>query len=217
MPKIYPSLLGVPLFAIEQDIAVLEPYCAGFHLDLLDNHFAPNLGFSFSFTNDIAQRSEKPTWVHLMIEHPEQSLDRLKLKAGSIVSFHGNVLGHLTSLIKKIHGRNWYASATLSPNNPISSIEPLLPIIDQLLIMGVNPGFSGQSFITNVFDTINAAVKVRKEMNLSFRIGIDGGVTADNIEILKKLGVDDFAVSSAIFAQANPLQALKQLNQRIGI
>ncbi len=213
MTKIYPSLIAADLLRLKEEIRQLQPYCDGFHLDVMDNHFVPNLTFGADIVNAVSAATTKQLWVHLMVDNPISWCNTLTLQAESIVSFHIEATKKAQDIIKQIKENNWRASIAIKPKTPVAAIFPLLNTIDQVLLMSVEPGFSGQQFLPSVVDKIEPLITYRKDHGLSFAIGIDGGINQENIGMLATKGVEDFAVAAAIFDQPDPVAALKKLRK----
>ncbi len=213
MIRIYPSLISANLLRLADEIKQLEPYCDGFHLDIMDNHFVPNLTFGAGTVNAISKESSKQLWVHLMVDDPESWCDTLKLPAETIFSFHVESTKNIGSIIKRIKGNNWQPSIAIKPKTDVSELFPILHMIDQVLIMSVEPGFSGQRFLPSSVDALKKLVAHRDEKKLEFAIGMDGGINNENIAMLAKEGAQDFAIASAIFDQPDPMKALQYLKQ----
>lgn len=213
MIKIFPSLMSANILDLKEIIEKLEPYCAGFHLDVMDLHFVPNLTFGPSIINAIAKASSKALFVHLMIEYPENFIDYLQLPEGSIVVFHRTTTPKPTNLIKAISKKGWKAGMALDPDESIENVTPLLKELDYVLIMSVRPGFSGQEFIPQTLDKVKKLKTYRKKNKLNFRIAIDGGINEKNIQEVVNSGVDDIAMASAIFKAKDPVKALKKLKK----
>ncbi|HRN78591.1 MAG TPA: ribulose-phosphate 3-epimerase [Candidatus Dependentiae bacterium] len=212
MPTIYPSLLGINPDTIEDTIKKLNPHCHGFHIDVMDHKFVPNEAFfDPEWVNAIDHASTHPSWVHLMIQQPQQFINSLNLTPGSMISFHYEVIGDSTSLINQIHGENWKASVAINPQTPIEKIFPVLGLVDQVLIMSVQPGFAGQDFIKSTIDKIIPLATYRRLNKFKFSIAMDGGIDEHNIAMLAQKGVEDFAVASAIFKTQDPIAALQKL------
>lgn len=217
MSAIYPSLISADQLNLAQTIKDLDPYVAGYHLDVMDNHFVPNLTWDAPTVNAIAQLTHHIPWVHLMVTNPADWIDLLKLKPDSIISFHAEALHDKSAatIIASIKKKGWRASVAINPSTSVESIFSLLPLVDQVLIMSVQPGFSGQSFIADVVNKLKPLVEYRTTHNVGFRIGMDGGINENNIEMLAHNGVDDFAIASGIFAHPKPVAALELLNKKV--
>jgi len=211
MPKIYPSLISGKLLELNSQIKILEQYCNGFHVDVMDMHFVPNLTIGPDFINEIEYITQKQLWIHLMVDDPEQWLSLLKLKPQDIISFHYESLKDYKKIIKEIHAKKCLASIAIKPETKIRDIFNILPLVDQVLVMSVKPGFSGQKFITETINKIKNLAEYKKTHNLNFSIAIDGGINTNNIAEISNLGVEDFAIASAIFKTDNPINAIEEL------
>jgi ribulose-phosphate 3-epimerase len=212
MINIYPSLMAVDPKYLEDEINLLEPYCAGFHLDVMDNIFVPNSALSIDVVNKIAQRG-KPVWVHLMVEKPDQFYAKLFLPKESLISFHIESEIDVEQFVKIIREKKHRPSIAIRPKTPLDKIFPFLNVVDQVLVMSVEPGFSGQPFLPNSISRLEQLTAYRKKSNAFFSIGIDGGITIENIKTVAEKGVDDCAVASAIFKQHDHLVALHELEE----
>lgn len=215
MATIYPSLISADLLNLQAQLEALDPYCHGYHLDVMDAHFVPNLTWGPAFINAISRSTYKKIWVHLMVEHPLTLLETLTLNPGSMVSFHIESQEEKTKLIKRIKEKQLEASIAISPKTPVDSIFPYLNSIEQVLIMSVEPGFSGQQFLPEVMHKVAQLVAYRSSSRLKFRIGIDGGVNEENIQMIAQSGVDDIACAHAIFGHADPVERLQHLQELI--
>lgn len=210
MIHIYPSLMAADQLNLEKEIQNLKSYCTGFHLDVMDNHFVPNITWGVATVNAIAQRAD--VWVHLMIDKPMDFYQQLILRAGTLVSFHIESEVDFFEIIKIIKEKKHKLSIAISPKTPISRIVPFFNIVDQVLLMSVHPGFSGQPFLMGALDRLSEVFAYRQAHNCSFRIGIDGGVNKNNIAMLIKKGIDDYAVGGGIFYRENSVVALQELS-----
>lgn len=209
MIKIFPSIIEGNILNLESQIKYLEPYCDGFHLDVMDFHFVPNLTFGPIFVNKITQITNKKNFIHLMVDNPEKWLDLLDLKKEDTFCFHVEASKNCKKIIDEIHKKNWSAGIAINPKTSLETIYPFISEIETVLLMSVEPGFSGQKFIPNTLDKIKQLVQYKKDNNLKFSITIDGGVNEKNIAELTKLGVENFAIGSAIFKKNNSLEVLK--------
>jgi ribulose-phosphate 3-epimerase len=210
MIQIYPSLISSNLLTLKDTITTLEPYCDGFHIDVMDNHFVPNLTWGPIFVNQIAQCSIKPLAIHFMTDKTPDLIKQLTLKKESIISFHieANAIQEILGLItlKKLR-----SSLALKPNTPLETIFPYVHTIDQILLMSVEPGFSGQQFLPQSIQKLKHLHEYKKNNNLFFEIAMDGGINADNIHKLAQLGCSVFYIASALFNAQDPLEQLKRL------
>lgn len=210
MIRIYPSLIGGNLLCIEQSIKQLEQYCDGFHLDVMDNHFVPNLTFGAEMVNTIAKSSAKQMWVHLMVDDPINWCDTLQLSEGSIVSFHFEATQSPEKVAKCITEKKWVPSLAINPKTAVEEIESLLDIVNHVLLMSVEPGFSGQRFLEDVLPKASELKKLKPNIV----IGMDGGINLENIHEVAVAGVQDFGIASAIFTSNDPVHAIETLRKK---
>lgn len=211
MIKLYPSLISGDILNLQEQITLLDPHCDGYHLDLMDGHFVPNITWGPAFINAIATATTKTCWVHLMATNPEQWINHFTLPAGSMVDFHIETSIDHKALLTSIKAKGWRSGIAVSPQTDIEAVFHLIDNIDYILIMSVEPGFSGQAFIPEVIEKINALATYREKYGLRFEIAIDGGINKQNIGEVVKAGVDHIAAAAAIFAENDPVVALQNL------
>ena len=211
---IYPSLMMVPEQELEKEIKLLTPYCQGFHIDIMDGSFVPNTWwYNAQLVNDIVKLSDR-IWIHLMVKKPDVFYVQLELPKGSLVSFHFESDIDIFYFEKIIKEKKQRVSLAINPKTPIKEIIPFLNCLDHVLIMSVEPGLSGQSFLESSIEKIDELVAYRKQLNMHFAIGIDGGVNKNNIHNLVAAGVNDCAVASGIFDQKDHVAALQELGNK---
>jgi ribulose-phosphate 3-epimerase len=215
MPALYPSLIAADLLNLQKVIMDLEPVCDGYHLDIMDNHFVPNLTMGAAFVNAIAKVAAKPLWVHLMVEKPDDFFMSLTVPAGTIISFHFESKVNHRDFIKRIREKNCRPSIAIAPKTSVENLFPFLDLIDQALIMSVQPGFSGQPFLPSAKTALDEIVAYRDTSKLPFKIGMDGGINYENIGELVEMGVDDFALANGVFGFADPKRALQMLKEKL--
>lgn len=208
MVNIYPSLMAADQLNLEKEIQSLSPYCAGFHLDVVNNNF-----LGTATINAIAAKSN--VWIHLMIDDPIAFYEQLKLKSDTLVSFHIESGIDFFEAAKIVREKKHRLSIAISPKTPVASIVPFLHIVDQILLMSVEPGRSGQQFLPSTFNKLDELITLRREHKGLWKIGVDGGINATNIVQLAEHGVDDCAVGSGIFQQQNSVDALQELHKLI--
>ncbi len=214
MIKIYPSLMAADQLDLKHEIETLDAHCVGFHLDLMDGHFVPNLAMSPEVINAVDRASQNPVWVHIMADNPRRWIDRLIIKEKSIVSIHIETKNEITESINDIRKKNWLPSLAI---NPKTAVFELLPFIDQhisqILIMSVEPGFSGQKFMPEVLKKIDVLIDLKYRENFPFTIALDGGIGPAVIPQLSSLEVSSIAASRSIFNHKDRLQNLMQLQK----
>ena len=216
--KIYPSLISSDLLNLENTVHLLDDHCDGYHIDVMDFHFVPNLTWGPQFIKALAQITKKPLHVHLMVDNPRGWLDVLHLRSGDSILFHAEAVksaDELLFLIKHIKKRDYFAGLALNPSTPIDASFAYLQFLDEVLLMSVEPGFSGQAFISSVADKIKPLKQRIAKENTTCAIGMDGGVTKENSAELAQQGVDSFCIASAIFSHSDPVQAIKDLHAAI--
>jgi len=212
MIKIFPSLMAAPnQLELKKVVQDLENYCDGFHLDVMDNHFVPNLTWGHLIVNPIAELSKKTAWVQLMVDEPQTIIERLELKKDDIISFHIESTDHILDVAKLIQKKECIPSLAINPDTPIDTLFEHINNFSHVLVMSVHPGFSGQEFIPETIQRIEKISEYIKRNNLHCTIGIDGGVKKTNIKQLTEVGVTDFVVGSGIFNHSDYISATRTL------
>lgn len=219
--EIYPSLMCADLLNLGKAILSLDAHCDGYHVDVMDDHFVPNLTMGPGFVNAIITATHKPIQVHLMVDHPKCWVDRLKLREIDALIFHYEAFEcfkPMKDLIETVKAKGWRVGMAFNPHTHIydphtnvSLIASHLSLLDEILIMSVKPGFSGQAFMPEVLETAKMIINCRKTQNANFKIYMDGGIGKDNIKLISGLGIDAVVVGASIFSQKNPVDALKEL------
>ena len=211
---ISPSILGGSFSNMEKIISSLDQSEAEYiHFDVMDGDFVPNLTFGPQFISNLRNQTKKVFDVHLMINRVSKFLDDY-IKAGSdIITFHIEIEENLSELISKIKDKDIKAGIAIKPKTPWEEIKSLLHSIDQVIIMTVEPGFGGQSFMENQIDKIKSISNYIKENNLSVDIEIDGGVNYETGKICRDAGANILVAGSFLFKQENLLTATNELNK----
>ncbi len=177
----------------------------------MDGHFVPNLTFGPVVVNALRDRISVPFDIHLMIADPQRYAPHFKVRSGDLISFHLEAVSDPIPVIETIHTLGARAGLALRPRTPLNAVERFLDQIDFLLIMSVEPGFAGQSFITETLEKIRQAKELVLKRDLSVEIEVDGGINAQNIGEIARAGADIIVAASAIFGQSDPYKALAQL------
>ncbi|MFA5074999.1 MAG: ribulose-phosphate 3-epimerase [Candidatus Babeliales bacterium] len=214
---IFPSLIASDILNLEKTIQSLNTKCDGYHIDIMDDHFVPNLTWGPDFVNAIIRTTDLPLNVHLMVDNPRDWVNRLNLRKQDFFVFHIETLdsNEIKNFIKDIKKIGCKVGIALNPETNINLIFDYLDLLDAILVMSVKPGFSGQKFDSSVLSKIEILNKKRKDRNLFFYLSMDGGINQDNIKNLLKNGVDQVGVGSAIFYKEDYLQALQNLYNKI--
>lgn len=211
MISIFPSLISANLLNLEQEITNLQTHCDGFHLDVMDFHFVPNLTWGTSFIQAIATLTQKPLHVHLMIENNHKFIETLSLREYDTIIFHIETKENIKNLINFIKEKKLRVGIAIQPKTNINELFELAGLVDHILIMSVQPGFSGQRFLPESFERLQKINDYRKEKSLSFSLGIDGGITKELIPEISCYEVNIVAAAAAIFSHSDRIAALKDL------
>lgn len=210
--KIAPSILSSNFVRLEEEIKKIERDGADIvHLDVMDGHFVPNLTFGIPVIKQIRKITTLPLDVHLMVQNPENYITDLSKIGVEYISVHQESSVHLHRLISEIKVKNIKAGVALNPGTPVEMLYPILNELDFILLMSVNPGFGGQSFLPLVYDKLDKLQEKIKKNNLFLEIEIDGGVNSNNAPILKKHGADILVAGSFVFKSGNYSQAIRSL------
>lgn len=215
MAIIAPSLLAANFLNLQQDCDMLnESQAEWFHLDVMDGRFVPNISYGPMIIEFIRKTTTKVCDVHLMIEEPEKYAEAFKKAGADILTVHIEACRHLHRNIQQIKSLGMKAGVALNPHTPVDSLKDVLQDIDMVLIMSVNPGFGGQSFIPKTLDKITTLKRMINEAGLSVQIEIDGGVTLENAPAIIAAGADILVAGNTVFKSPDPtatITALKAL------
>ena len=209
---IAPSILTADFLHLEREIDMVNRSNADLlHLDIMDGVFVPNLTFGFPVIRQIKSISKKPLDVHLMIVNAEQYLEQYRDAGADWLTVHYEACTHLHRTIHRIKELGMKPAVSLNPHTDVSLLENVLPDLNMVLVMTVNPGFGGQRFIEQSYHKIRKLKKMISDAGLDTLIQVDGGVTEGNIGSLREAGVDVFVVGNTIFSATDPLQMISNL------
>lgn len=212
---IHPSILSADYANFARDLNSISTADAA-HVDVMDNHFVPNLTFGLGLVESLLSVTDLPLDIHLMIENPERWAPAYAEAGASSVTFHLEASKEPVALARSLRALGARSAIAIKPNTPVSDVIELLPEIDMLLIMTVEPGFGGQALIESTLAKVSQARSEIRNSGLEIALQVDGGVTEDNIGQLANLGADVFVAGSAVFrnpdrnAQISELRALAQ-------
>ena len=216
MKILAPSILSADLSNLAQQIRMVEMGGADWiHCDIMDGHFVPNITFGPVVVKAARKCTKLPLDVHLMIKNPDNYLEDFRNAGADIISVHFEEVVHLNRTVNRIKELGAKAGVVINPSTPVSSLKDIAEYIDLLLIMTVNPGFGGQSFISNSERRISEAVELRKSLNAKFLIEVDGGISNKTIKPALKAGCDAFVAGSSIFHNDNISAATAELKNLI--
>jgi ribulose-phosphate 3-epimerase len=211
-PLIAPSLLSADFCNLAKEIAMVNQSEADwFHLDIMDGVFVPNISFGMPVVKAISKLAEKPLDVHLMIVQPERYVETFKTCGAGILTVHWEACTHLHRTIHQIKNTDMLAGVSLNPHTPIALLEDIIQDVDLVLIMSVNPGFGGQSFIHRSLKRISELKELILKTNSNALIEVDGGVGIDNAPALIEAGADVLVAGNAVFGNADPMRVISQL------
>jgi ribulose-phosphate 3-epimerase len=200
--KIHPSILSADFANLEAELETISAADAA-HVDVMDNHFVPNLTLGLPIVSRLFEVSKLPLDIHLMIDNPDRWAAAYAEVGCDSVTFHLEAAKDPIGLARRIREIGSKAAIAIKPNTPFAEVEPLLSEIDMLLVMTVEPGFGGQKLIPETISKVTAARIAAKAQGLSIAIQVDGGVTESNISQLAEAGADVFVAGSAVFSTEN--------------
>lgn len=212
MKKILPSILSADFANLERDIKELESIGVDmFHIDVMDGNFVPNISFGFPIIESIRPKTDKIFDCHLMIANPENYVEQFCKVGCDMVSFHIEATNHADRVIQVIKNNGKKAGIVLNPQTSIESIKYLLPKLDYVLIMTVNPGFGGQKFIPEMLEKIEELAKLREEKDYNFLIEVDGGINIETSKACRDKGADLLVCGSFLFGASDKEKTLGEL------
>ena len=214
--KISPSILSADFSRLGEEVKALEKAGADYiHVDIMDGHFVPNITIGPMIVKAIRPLTSLPLDVHLMIQNPDDFLDAFIEAGADILVVHVEATPHIHRTLTAIRSKGVRAGASLNPGTPLCFLEPILETMDLALVMTVNPGFGGQSFIPSTLPKIAQLRRWIDEKGLSMELEVDGGIKTSNIGQVAKAGADVFVAGSAIFQSADYRQTIEDLRKEI--
>lgn len=218
MPIIAPSLLAANFLHLEDECKMVnESEADWLHLDVMDGRFVPNISFGIPVISQVSKVAKKPCDVHLMILEPERYVESFKKAGADHISVHIEACPHLHRNIQQIKSLNMKAGVAVNPHTPIDTLKDILGDVDIVLLMSVNPGFGGQSFIPQTLNKIRELRKIIDDNKLDVKIEIDGGVTVENAKEILDAGAHVLVAGNTVFAAKNPKEIIAQLKAHPGL
>jgi ribulose-phosphate 3-epimerase len=210
-----PSILSADFARLAQQVALVEPFSGLLHVDVMDGHFVPNITIGPPVVESLKGATRLPLDCHLMIEAPDRYLADFASAGATFHSVHQEACPHLHRTVQRTRELGMSPGVALNPATPVESLGPVLPDLDFVLVMSVNPGFGGQKFLPVALEKIRSLVRVRRDRALNFAIEVDGGVTVDTLPPLAAAGAQWFVAGSAVFRAPDPAQAARALAEMI--
>ena len=198
--KIAPSVLSADYANFETELKKLEASGAEYaHLDVMDGHFVPNISFGAGVVASMRPHSKMVFDCHLMVSNPEHHIEEFARAGADIISIHAEATPHIHGALQKIRAAGVKPSVVINPGTPVEAIKNVLNLVDQVLVMTVNPGFGGQAFLPETMGKIRELVALREANQLNFDIEVDGGIDDKTIQMAREAGANVFVAGSYIF------------------
>jgi ribulose-phosphate 3-epimerase len=212
MRKISPSILAADFSRLGDEISAVEKADADMiHIDVMDGHYVPNITMGPLVVRAVRKVTKLPLDVHLMIENPDQYISEFADAGADMISIHAETCPHLNRSIQCLIENKVVPGVALNPSTSIESLKWIIAELKYVVLMSVNPGFGGQSFIPNTLDKIKALKQIIIENDLNIEIQVDGGVSINTVEKIARAGCDIFVAGSAIFGKSDYAAAIRQL------
>ncbi len=207
-----PSLLAADFGNLEKEVRMVNKSQADWiHCDIMDGVFVPNLSFGFPVLEMVKKIAEKPLDVHLMITDPDRYLSRFRDSGANILTVQYEACIHLHRTVSEIHNLGMKAGVAVNPHTPVMLLENILPYVDMILVMTVNPGFGGQKFIEESYKKISALRTMINAGGYPVMIEVDGGVDTGNASKLTGSGADVLVAGNSVFSSVDPINAISRL------
>jgi len=211
-PIIAPSILSANFAYLAEDIEMINNSEAEWiHIDIMDGVFVPNISFGFPVLKFVAELSEKPLDVHLMIVNPEKFVNEVKALGAHVMNVHYEACPHIHRVIQQIREAGMEPAVTINPGTPVSLLKDIIRDVYMVLIMSVNPGFGGQKFIEHSVDKVKELRALIEETGSKALIEVDGGVNKETGALLVEAGADVLVAGSAIFSAPDPRRMIVDL------
>jgi ribulose-phosphate 3-epimerase len=215
MVKIAPSVLSADFGALAEEVATVEAEADLFHVDVMDGHFVPNLTIGPLVVQAIHRRTRVPLDVHLMIQNPERYIGAFTQAGASYLTVHAEVCPHLHRTIQQIREAGARPGVALNPSTSLHTVEHVLDQLDLVLLMSVNPGFGGQSFIPFVLKKIEELARRLQRLDPRPELEVDGGIKIENCRAVARAGATILVAGSAIFGAPDPRAAVIKMREQV--
>ena len=214
MAKIAPSILAADFAKLGSEVTdICNGGCDYIHVDVMDGSFVPNISFGSAVMKSLNSYATVPYDVHLMIQNPDYYLEEFITANTEFITVHYEACPHICRTISHIKEHGVKAGVSINPGTPVSCLESVLPFVDMVLVMSVNPGFGGQKFIPDTAEKVAQLNKIREEKGYCFEIEVDGGVTDKNAGLLTSKGADILVAGSAVFKCEDRAEAIMNIKK----
>ena len=217
--KLAPSILSADFSRLGEQVAEIAKAGADYiHVDVMDGHFVPNITIGAPVVASLRSWTDLPLDVHLMIERPEAHISQFAQAGANIITVHVEACTHLHRLVEAIKGLGVKAGVALNPATPLSSLDEVLPLVDLVLVMTVNPGFGGQAFIGNMMDKIARLRRILDNRQVRAELEVDGGITTSIAPKVAEAGAEVLVAGAAIFSSNQGAgKALQEMRRVLGL
>lgn len=216
--RIAPSVLSADLGRLREQVErALEGGAEWIHVDVMDGHFVPNLTFGAPMIRGLRRITDRPLDVHLMVRHPEHYINEYADAGANLFTFHPEATVHAQRHLAAVRERGMLAGLALNPSTPVAFAEEVLDDLDLVLVMSVNPGYSGQSYLPSATEKIRRVRALLDQAGSRAALEVDGGITTETIAEAWLAGADTFVAGTAVFGAADPAQAVRDLQRRCAV
>jgi ribulose-phosphate 3-epimerase len=210
--EIAPSILAANFASLGDEIRAVEQGGANvLHVDVMDGHFVPNLSIGVPVVASLRKATQLTLDTHLMIENPDRYIEAFAEAGADMISVHQEATPHLDRVLAAIHELGREAGVVINPATPVAMLAEVLDKVDYVLVMSVNPGFGGQTFLPGALEKIRQLKEIRARYNHSFRIEVDGGVGPENVVQLVRAGAEILVAGTSIFHTPDPAAAVRHM------
>ena len=216
--RIAPSVLSADLGRLREQVErAVEGGAEWIHVDVMDGHFVPNLTFGAPIISALRRITDRPIDVHLMVYHPEHYITEFAEAGASVFTFHPEAAVHVQRHLAAVRERGMLAGLALNPSTPVAHMEEVVDDLDLVLIMSVNPGYGGQSYLPAATEKIRRVRALLDRAGSRAALEVDGGITTETIAEAWSAGADTFVAGTAVFGVPDPAQAVRELQRRCAV